>query len=118
MFRLQVEDKFSAAHQLTNYSGPCENLHGHTWKVRIVVEGKELDQSGMLIDFKDLKKHLKIIHDEFDHKFLNNLVDFSPTSENLAKYIYDKMESELPKQVKLVEITVWESDTSCATYNA
>ncbi|OGI09254.1 MAG: 6-carboxytetrahydropterin synthase QueD [Candidatus Margulisbacteria bacterium GWF2_35_9] len=116
MYKLSVEEKFSAAHQLTNYKGPCENLHGHTWKVRITVEGAELDQSGMLLDFRVLKSHLKKIHNEFDHTFLNNLVPFSPTSENLSKYIFEKMDKDLPKQVTLKEITVWESETSCATY--
>lgn len=116
MFKLSAEDTFSAAHQLTNYKGPCENLHGHTWRLRVTVEGNELDQSGMLIDFKNLKDHLKKIHDEFDHKFLNDLLPFSPTSENLAKYIFDKMDKDLPTEVKLLEITVWESETSRATY--
>lgn len=117
MFHLNVEEKFSAAHQLMNYSGPCENLHGHTWKIRLTVEGTELDESGMLVDFRILKKLLHIIHDEFDHKLLNNVVSFSPTSEQLARYIYKKLEPQLPKHVRASSITIWESDTSSATYD-
>ena len=116
MYRLSVEDKFAAAHQLVSYNGPCENLHGHTWKVKITVEGKSLNDLNMLIDFHDLKIFLKEIHNEFDHKFLNDIVSFSPTSENLAKYIYDKVKNRLPQGIRLVDATVWESETACASY--
>lgn len=116
MYKLTVSDKFSAAHQLLNYNGKCENIHGHTFKISITVEGKNLDKSDLLVDFKVLKEYLKEIYDLFDHKLLNEELDFSPTSENLAKYIYDFIKPKLPKGIFLSEAVVWESDTACATY--
>ncbi len=116
MFRLRVEDHFSAAHQLVNYDGPCENLHGHTFKLQVTVEGETLDDIGMLVDFHILKKTIKQIHDEFDHKFLNDILPFSPTSERLAEYVYHTIKTQLPKGVRLVKATVFESETASATY--
>ncbi len=117
MYTLCVEDKFSAAHQLIDYNGPCENLHGHTFKVKVCVYGEKLNSLSLLIDFTDLKKILKDIRDQLDHQFLNNVLNFSPTSENLSKYFYDKVKEKLPLEVKLKEVTLWESETSSATYN-
>jgi 6-pyruvoyltetrahydropterin/6-carboxytetrahydropterin synthase len=116
MFRLSVEDHFSAAHQLIKYDGPCENLHGHTFKLLVTVEGEVLDDIGMLVDFHVLKKMVRQIHDEFDHKFLNDILDFSPTSERLAEYVYHKIKPQMPNNVHLVETTIFESDTASATY--
>lgn len=116
MFRLRVENQFSAAHQLVGHKGPCENLHGHTWKLHVTVEGETLDEVGMLVDFQELKRIIKQIHDEFDHKYLNEILDFSPTSERLAHYVYHKIKTQLPSDVRLVEVTIFESDTACATY--
>jgi len=117
MYQLSVEDKFAAAHQLVSYQGPCENLHGHTWKIRLKVKGAKLNDTGMLVDFQDLKKILKQIRDQFDHQFLNNILKFSPTSENLAKYIFEQAAKQLPANIQLAEATVWESDTTSATYS-
>lgn len=117
MWTLKVDGTFSAAHQLTNYSGPCENLHGHTWKIQLEVQGEVLDDAGMLMDFRVLKNHLREIHNEFDHKLLNDVVDFSPTSENLSKYIFLKQKGKMPNNVRLKSVTVWESDASSASYS-
>ena len=116
MFELMVEETFDAAHALRGYEGPCENLHGHTWKVRIQLQGQKLDQIGLLEDFKVLKQELKTVLDQFDHKLLNDVKPFeteNPSSENLARYIYKEM-----KKTKkcLTKVTVWESATSCAAY--
>ena len=116
MFRLRVEDHFSAAHQLVNYDGPCENLHGHTFKLQVTIEGETLDDIGMLVDFHILKKMISQIHDEFDHKFLNNILSFSPTSEHLAEYVYHTLKPQIPEGVRLVEVTIFESETASATY--
>lgn len=116
MYRLSVEDKFAAAHQLTRYQGACENLHGHTWKMRLTIEGETLDDAGMLVDFHVLKGYLRSIHDQFDHKFLNDLLPFSPTSEHLARYIHEQITPKLKRGIRLVDVTVWESETSSATY--
>lgn len=116
MFELMVEDSFSAAHQLKGYKGRCENLHGHTFKVQVFVEGDKLKPEGYLIDFKDLKSALKKILDELDHSYLNDLPYFkelNPTAESLAKLVYEKM---MPLVPDLKKVTVWESATASATY--
>ncbi len=116
MWRLSVDKTFSAAHQLTKYNGPCENLHGHTWKLQIVVEGNELDEAGMLIDFRVLKETLQQFTERFDHKFLNDLFEESPTSEFLSRYVFKTMQPQLPLNIKLKEVSIWESESSKATY--
>jgi 6-pyruvoyltetrahydropterin/6-carboxytetrahydropterin synthase len=113
MYELTVESTFSAAHQLIGSNGPCEELHGHTWKVQVTVAGNELDKIGMLFDFKELKKVLSDILKRYDHAFLNKVFYFSPTAENIAKNIFQ----EFKKKNNLVrKISVWESPTSCASY--
>ncbi|MCC8181029.1 MAG: 6-carboxytetrahydropterin synthase QueD [Planctomycetes bacterium] len=119
MFYLQVEDHFASAHQLREYKGKCENLHGHNWRVRIKVKGEQLDRLGMLMDFGDLKRILAGMMDALDHKFLNDTAPFdriNPTSENLAKYLFEQLAAHLPDKVVPAEVTVWESERSAATY--
>ena len=95
MFELTVKAEFEAAHQINGYNGKCQRLHGHNWSVEALVEGYELDELGMLIDFKILKAELNKVLDELDHRYLNELPIFSkgtnPTAENLAKYIFDTL---------------------------
>lgn len=113
-YELMVEDSFSAAHQLRGYQGKCENLHGHTFRVQVYLKGKKLDDSGMLFDFKIMKKALSVVLEEFDHKNLNELGMFkekNPTAENLAAEIYKKL-----KKVKPAKVTVFESDRASASY--
>ncbi len=116
MFSLKVEGSFSSAHNLRGYKGKCEDLHGHNWRVEIVVKASDLDDLGMVLDFKYLKNELNAILEKLDHKYLNKLVFFkeiNPTSENIAKYIYRKLKSRI---TFLDSVTVWENSTSCATY--
>lgn len=111
-----VEESFDAAHALRGYDGPCENLHGHTWKVQVFLSGKKLDQIGLLQDFKTLKGGLRDVLLDFDHKLLNDIKPFdveNPSSENLARSIYRKMKAGNKMVGKVV---VWESATSCAAY--
>ncbi|WP_448589906.1 6-carboxytetrahydropterin synthase QueD [Thermodesulfobium sp.] len=119
MYTLIVEDTFSSAHFLTyNDNTEFEPIHGHTFKVSVEISGNSLDEFGMLIDFRIIKKKLKEIIDVFDHKLLNEVVTFSPTSENLSKYIFDEFEKFLKnyKGINVNSITVWESQTTCAKY--
>lgn len=120
MYLLKIVDYFAAAHNLINYKGKCEELHGHNWKVEVIVKGDMLDKAGMLIDFKILKKFLKEILDKLDHKYLNELEYFkgkSPSSENIAKFIYDEMDRKLSNsQAEIKEVRCWESINSCAIY--
>lgn len=116
MFELSVESHFSSAHHLLNYEGKCENVHGHNWKVEITVQGEELDKSGMLIDFKNLKAALEEVLERLDHKDINALEEFkdiSPSSENIAKFIYTELKETLPI---LKSVAVWETEKAKAVY--
>lgn len=116
MYSLKVEGSFSSAHNLRGYKGKCEDLHGHNWRIEVVVKSEELNNIGIVVDFKELKKKLKAVLEEMDHKYLNKLAYFkkvNPTSENIAKYIYQKLITKIPL---LDSVTVWENATSCATY--
>jgi len=117
MYSIKVEADFSSAHNLRGYKGKCEELHGHNWKVEAALKSAQLDKLGMLLDFKGLKMKLNRILEKLDHKYLNNLAYFkkvNPTSENIAKYIYDSLKRQI---AGLDSVTVWESDRSCATYS-
>lgn len=120
MFELKVVSHFAAAHQLTEVGGPCERLHGHNWKIEVFVRGEKLGRDGLLIDFKKIKKATEEVLDGLDHRFLNELQAFgqeSPSSENIAKHIYDDLSKILDSDtVKVAGVTAWESDTACATY--
>ena len=120
MYFLKIVDYFAAAHNLINYKGKCEELHGHNWKVEVVVKGEKLDKAGMLIDFKILKKYLKEVLDNVDHKYINELDEFknlSPSSEYIAKFIFEKMKEKLgDSDAEIFEVRCWESINSCAIY--
>ncbi|MCM8793869.1 MAG: 6-carboxytetrahydropterin synthase QueD, partial [Candidatus Omnitrophica bacterium] len=102
------------------YQGKCEALHGHNWKVKATVEGKKLAKNGMLLDFGELKKKLKEVLEELDHKNLNEIEYFkknNPTSENIARFIFDRLSNRLKEtSSRLKKVTVWETDTSSASY--
>lgn len=120
MFELKVVSQFAAAHQLTGIAGPCERLHGHNWKIEVFVRGEKVGKDGLLIDFKMLKRATeKALHD-LDHRFLNELQPFreeSPSSENIAKYIFQSLVRDVENEsVKVDRVTAWESDSACATY--
>ena len=115
-----VRDSFAAAHRLVGSGGKCENLHGHNFKVELTVGGSDLDDSGMLMDFTDLKRILKSILSDLDHRDLNSLHPFSdssPSSENIAEYIYMRTDRELDgESAEVFSVTVSESDNASATY--
>ena len=120
MYHLTILTHFAAAHNLLNYQGDCENLHGHNWKVEVTVNTENLDKAGLGIDFKILKKHTKEIMNYLDHKYLNDLDAFagiSPSSEHISRFVYDRLAESLAEyDVSLEKITVWESDNAYATY--
>jgi 6-pyruvoyltetrahydropterin/6-carboxytetrahydropterin synthase len=120
MYRLKVVTSFAAAHNLNNYQGECENLHGHNWRVEVSVTAQELDKAGLGIDFKILKAETKELLGTLDHKYLNELQQFqglSPSSENISRFIYYELGKKLNNgNVKVEMITVWESDFACASY--
>ena len=123
MFEVTVEDTFAAGHYLRNYKGKCENPHGHNYRVRVTLAGRELDQAGLLLDFKDLKRVMKPVIDYLDHRMMNDLEPFTtlnPSAENLAKYFFDQTNERLKQltngRVEIKRVTIWETDTSIATY--
>ena len=116
MFEVKTESHFSAAHHLLHYEGECEHQHGHNWKVEVFARGENLDKSGILIDFKILKKEVKEVLDLLDHKDLNELEYFkgiSPSSEVIARFIYKKLKE---KFYTITKVSVWETENSSATY--
>ena len=122
MYHLTIHTHFAAAHNLLNYQGECEKLHGHNWKIEVTVKTEHLDKAGLGIDFKVLKKHTKKIMEFLDHTYLNDLEPFkgvSPSSEHIARYIFDELVTDLVDYAVVVDrVTVWESDNACASYTA
>ena len=122
MYTLKIEGAFEAAHHVEDYPGKCARLHGHNWVVEAVVKGKELDELGMLIDFKVMKKELAAVLERFDHRYLNELEPFAsgvnPTAENLARIIFEELAGRevLKRDNALHAITVFESPKSSVTY--
>jgi 6-pyruvoyltetrahydropterin/6-carboxytetrahydropterin synthase len=120
MYRLKVHTSFAAAHCLIHYQGDCENLHGHNWKVEVAVIARELDRAGLGIDFKTLKAETNVLLKTLDHKYLNELPPFmelSPSSENIARYLYNELGGKLNSDnIKVEMVTVWESDFAAASY--
>ncbi|QER42023.1 6-carboxytetrahydropterin synthase QueD [Thermodesulfobacterium sp. TA1] len=121
MFRLKVQDYFSSAHFLRHYEGPCEKLHGHNWKVEVVVEGEKLNELDMLIDFKLLKQALRETLEKIDHRLLNDIpyfLEVNPSSERIAQYIFQTLKEKLSSypNLRLREVTVFETEKACATY--
>jgi len=108
---LKVKDKFQAAHFLKNYKGKCEKIHGHTFQVEVEVEATKLDETGIGIDFTLIKQELSKILP--DHAHLNEVYDFNPSAENLARHFFH----ELKKHFPVIRVTVWESEDASATYS-
>jgi len=120
MFSLCVKDSFAAAHRLVGYQGKCEELHGHNFVVEAFFSGEKLGDDGLLVDFRILKDYLKIVLDNLDHKYLNEIPFFAErasSAEYISLYIFEEVE----KQIKvggasLKEIRVWESEKAYAAY--
>ena len=121
MYELVIESDFSAAHRLREYDGACERLHGHNWRVEMVVAGETPDRLGMVADFRDLKRILREVLDRFDHSFLNESPEFeeqNPTTENLARTIFEHCARRMPGGVTVRSVAVWESPRCGARYSA
>jgi 6-pyruvoyltetrahydropterin/6-carboxytetrahydropterin synthase len=120
MYEVRVITHFSAAHQLRNIGGKCEDLHGHNWKVEVTLRGEKLRDGGLLIDFQEVKEATNKVLGELDHSFLNELSYFknkNPSSENIAAYLFQKLSNTLnDNRIQVTEVTAWESDSACASY--
>ena len=133
MFRVTKEIHFCYGHRLLNYAGKCRNLHGHNGKAVITVETPQLDSLGMVIDFTEIKRVLgEWINESLDHRMILHrddpalpdlrrlgepvvVLDVNPTAENLAKLIFDHA---LSHGLQVTEVTLWETETSFATYRS
>lgn len=116
MYHIKVKTGFSAAHNLANYKGKCERLHGHNWIVEAVFAYEGLDKTGLAIDFRDAKSVVNKALESLDHSYLNDsrlLNGENPTSENIARLIYAEIKKVEPA---VSSIAVWENENSCATY--
>ncbi|MDP8221560.1 MAG: 6-carboxytetrahydropterin synthase QueD [Candidatus Stygibacter frigidus] len=120
MYKLNVISDFSSAHRLEGYEGACHNLHGHNWKVRVGILASQVDDIGMTVDFGIVKQHLNSLMAELDHGYLNEMECFkgmNPTSENIAKYIFNRLSQVLNGDfVRVAEIEIWESERSSMVY--
>jgi len=123
MYEVTVERGFSSGHFLRNYKGKCENPHGHNYKVRITLRGETLDRAGLLLDFKDLKQVMRPLIERIDHQMLNDIAPFTeinPSAENLARFFYEETNKQLSEmtggRVSVKDCTIYETDTTTATY--
>ena len=120
MYTVSIERHIDAAHYLREYQGKCEALHGHRYRVIVKVEAPQLDEIGLAYDFTVLKRHLDDIISRFDHSCLNDVppfVEINPSSENIARIIYDELQSKLVTgQVSLSCVEVWESPQTGVSY--
>jgi 6-pyruvoyltetrahydropterin/6-carboxytetrahydropterin synthase len=122
MFEVSVDETFSAGHALRGYHGKCENVHGHNYRVRVILSGENLDSVGLLVDFTVVKQALRGVIAKLDHRFLNDFPPFdtiNPSAENIARHIHDEIARQLddpPNGASLSAVTVWETDTTFATY--
>ncbi|HAA03001.1 MAG TPA: 6-carboxytetrahydropterin synthase QueD [Syntrophobacteraceae bacterium] len=119
-YQVKIITDFAAAHNLRNFRGKCENLHGHNWKVEVVLRGDRLDESGVLMDFGELKEATREILTALDHQYLNDLAYFkerNPSSEYIAQYLFERLSERLNRDYcRIFQVSAWESANSCATY--
>ena len=119
-YEVKIISDFSAAHNLRNFRGKCENLHGHNWKVEVVLRGKELDENGVLVDFREVKEATRELLKDVDHHYLNDLPFFrehNPSSENIARYLFERLAQRLNNDNRwLYRVSAWESADACATF--
>ncbi|MCH9648587.1 MAG: 6-carboxytetrahydropterin synthase QueD [Deltaproteobacteria bacterium] len=127
MYTVFKDFSFSAAHQVRGHTGGCQNLHGHNYRVRVHVSAQQLDPLGMVLDFSELKAAVSEIAGPFDHSVINDHPPFdkiNPTAELLSGYIFEQLELRLAAgelggaRVRLRRVDVWESDSSCASFEA
>lgn len=118
-YLLTVKGHFDAAHHLYGYPGECRELHGHTWDVEVTVEGDQLDEIGIVYDFKALKSDLSAVIDDYDHVLINGVTPFdeiSPTAENLARVICERLQDRISGPIRVSEVAVWESPVARLVY--
>ena len=119
-YTLKVTTDFAAAHWLRDYPGDCSRLHGHNWKVEVEVETHTLDELGMGLDFKTIRREARAVTDALDHQCLNELAPFetlNPTAENIAAHIFRELARRLDDgRVRVTAVTLWETERACVRY--
>jgi 6-pyruvoyltetrahydropterin/6-carboxytetrahydropterin synthase len=120
MYEVEITTNFSAAHRLRDYNGKCERLHGHNYKVLVSVRANTLGPGGMVIDFGVLKAAANTVAERLDHAYLNDVEPFDrlePSAENIATYFFDEVSKQLNEKANMLySVSIWESDTSRATF--
>lgn len=110
---LRKEYTFEAAHFIYNHPGKCRNLHGHSYKLFVLIEGAVTPETGMILDFDDLSRVVNTqVIDRLDHHFLNDLIPLS-TAENISVWIWDQLKPSLPG---LIQVEVFETSDNCVIY--
>ncbi len=119
MYRLHIQTSISAAHFLKDYNGNCSVLHGHNWKIEVMVKSDRTDTVGMVIDFKDLKDLTWRVAGRFDHRVFNEVAPFdkqNPTAENISRHFYTEIGALLPSGVQMDRIKLWETENYAIEY--
>lgn len=120
-YTLRVEAEFAAAHQLRYYEGDCARLHGHNWRVCAEIAADTLNNAGMAMDFRDIRRQLRDITRNLDHRFLNEIAPFdrvNPTAENIAQYCYRELQARIDVPgIAVAAVTVWENERSSVRYS-
>lgn len=107
MYTVIKQIEIAGAHRLDlNYESPCSRLHGHNWKIKVYCRAEHLNGNGMVVDFKQIKE---AIHGRLDHQYLNDIVPFNPTAENIARWITEQIPECYRAEVQ-------ESDGNTAIY--
>ncbi len=120
MFAIEIKENFRAAHHLELPGGKTEDHHLHDWQVIAEVQAEKLDKIGTVMDFHKLQKFLNEILQPVNGKDLNRIdyfADLNPSAENVAKYIYEKLEPKLPYRVKLICVRVMEEPDCWAKFS-
>ena len=120
-YQLKVVTDFASAHTLRDYPGACSRMHGHNWKVELEAVATRLDDVGMGVDFKVMKKAAREIGGRLDHQYLNELEPFkeiNPTAENIAAYMYKEISALINSDtIKVTALTLWETERACVRYS-
>ena len=120
-YTLKVITEFASAHTLRDYPGACSRMHGHNWKVELEAIATKLDEVGMGVDFKQMKKIAREVGDRLDHRYLNELEPFTeinPTAENIAAYLYWEISKQLNSDsITVSSVTLWETERACVRYS-
>lgn len=120
MFIISIKTSFSAAHRIEGYKGNCSELHGHNYTVEVNVKAEKVDSIGMCVDFRNLRETANKVISSLDHTNLNTIPFFkekNPTAENIAQFIYKKVQAELEGDYSLNSIKVWETEKYAVTYS-